>query len=121
LLDLEVEGVDHLVALGQDPGRFPIPGQQGMGGPGHPFAHQGEQLDDLPVDPIETFGDIVGTIVQCKAPGHRATVPPATPRPWGFPTTEGEKSERRLVPGTVGAVTNARDRQTETGTPGGNR
>ena len=53
LLDVVVEGVHHLVAVGQDLGRLAVPGQEGVGGAGHRLAHQGEQLEDLAVDLFE--------------------------------------------------------------------
>ena len=53
LLDVVVEGVDHLVPVGQRLGRLAVTGQQGVGGPGHRVADQGEQLEDLAVDLLE--------------------------------------------------------------------
>ena len=81
LLHLEVERVDHVVALGEHPGRLAVAGEQGVGGAGHAFAHQREELDDLAVDALEALGDIAQAVVgvQCDVLGHRPTVASGAP------------------------------------------
>ena len=52
-----------------------------MGGAGHAFADQGEELDDLAVDPVEALGDLARAVVgvQCDVLGHRPTVASGAP------------------------------------------
>ena len=45
-----IEHVDDLVALDEDLRRLAVAGQQGVRGAGDGLAHQGEDLDEEPVD-----------------------------------------------------------------------
>ena len=67
------EHVDDLVALHELLGRLPVPGQQGVGGTGDGLAHQGEDLDEEPVDLRQDGRDGLGSGVRrvrrCHAGG----------------------------------------------------
>ena len=52
-LDLRVEGVDGLLALGQHLDHLAAAGQEGLGRPGQVLGHHGEQLDDLGLDSLQ--------------------------------------------------------------------
>ena len=71
LLDVVIEGVDDLVAVGQRPGRLSVAGQQGVGRSRHRLADQGEELEHHPVDLIErAFHHVHRTVaVAGRAPG----------------------------------------------------
>src|ERR1019366_3377180 len=59
LLDVAIQRVDRLVALGEYARRLSVPVEQTVGAPRHALTYQGEELDHLAVDVLEGLGDLI--------------------------------------------------------------
>jgi hypothetical protein len=67
VLDLDVEGVDGAVALGQRQVGLVVPGQQRLGGQRHALGDHREQLDDLALDGLELVVELLPVLVHGRS------------------------------------------------------